>query len=239
MLMWLMTLVMSVHADFVSSPEKCLSTKSYPCVVLTKSKSTISLGENGFYFAANTLVSFTAPEDVFVVRGHLWGVAKKTMRIKTQYGSFESAPTGSEYWMSVDKDMSTLKVFTGSVQAAPKGGDSVEVNPGRQVHVSAVDYSQKSCFISNVSVFDFNEYVRTYGRVFPFGAISVEEHLQKVAGAVLTASFIDSVILKKQVSRQLASDIARDHRLKVQREEASRLEIYLRKLFRIKSNFED
>lgn len=239
--MWLFLSVFltPVSASYVTSPANCLQEKIYPCAVLTKGKSTLAHGGNGFYTSGNSVVSFVGPQELYVVRGSLWAIAKKQLVVKTTFARFSTEVSESEFWINAGSDKQELKVFQGSVGVAPKGATELTVLAGREVYVSSVDYAKKSCYVSNVGVIDFQAHVRTYGNVFQFGLLSVEEHLEKVAGAVLIASSQDSSYLQKQVARQLASDHEAEVRQKRQAVEASRLENYLRRLFRIKSNFEE
>lgn len=239
--MWIywLTLIFSVHADYVSMPEKCLIKKIFPCTVQTQGKHKIILGKTEMNFSNNSLIEIRTEKNVFVARGYLWAISKSDFTINTIYGQFQSPKDGGEYWVRVSPSDHVLSVFSGQMEAQPKGGDWYGVTAGKHITLSSVDYKQGACYASRVNVFDFSEYLRDFGKVFPFGKISVEEHLHKVAGAVLTASFQESHFLKKQVARQLASELEMDIRLKAQKEAATRLEIYLKKLFKEKSNYED
>lgn len=239
MLQLVFALVLSVHAGFISTPEKCLQTKTFPCTVQSQGKTKLQFAQNTLYFSNNSLLELRSPADVYMVRGAVWATTITDFVFRTTYGEFQVPKEGAEFWLHVQTESHGVKVFKGDVEVTPKGGSPLYVSAGKQVSLSSVNYASKSCYASNVTVFDFQEYLRHYSEVFPFGALSVEEHLGKVAGAVLTASSQESQLLKTQAARQLASAIERDSRLKAQQEAQSKLEIYLRKLFRTKSNYED
>lgn len=239
--MWifLIALTLSSNAGYLATPEKCFSKKLYPCTLQTQGKLKISLGESDLYFSNNSLIEIRSPKNIFIARGAVWGTSKSDFVVNSTYGQFFSTKEGGEYWMHVRPQEHSVKVFSGQIQVQPKGGETYSVSPGNQIALSSVDYKQSACYASRVSVFDFSEYLHNYGKVFPFGKLSVEDHLQKVAGAVLTASSQESQNLKKQVARQLASDLEKDVRLKAQKEAATKLEIYLKRLYKAKSNYED
>lgn len=192
-----------------------------------------------FYLSSNALVSFTSPNEFYVVRGLIWGIAKHQVTFKTTFGLFTTNTSGTEYWITASNASTLVRVFVGEMEVVPRGGVANWIHPGKEVQVSYVDFSSRSCFASNPLVIDMYDYVHDFSRVFPFGTASVENHLNSVAKTILTASSQDSLMLRQSVARQLASDIATEARLKVERAKASQLEIYLRKLFRAKSNFED
>lgn len=238
MLMWLVSLITISQAAVISTPENCFVAKKFPCIVLTKGKTTLDIPEGKLHLSSNALVSFSNPKEFHVVRGMIWGMSKQPVTLKTTFATFKThQPT--EYWMTAIKNVTTVRVFVGEMEVLPRGGKPSFVSPGKEVQVSYVDYNTRSCFVSNPSVIDMYSYVRDFSRVFPFGGASVEDHLNSVAATVLKASASDSQYLREHASRQLASSIERNARMKVEQERASRLEIYLRKLFRTKSNFED
>ncbi len=227
-----------VQPAIISSPEKCLQKKSFPCIVLTKGKNSLQVDGQLLHLSSNALLSFSAPREFQIVRGMVWGIAKLPIKFKSTFAHFEThEPT--EYWLTASKESTAVRVFFGEIEATPRGGASHWISAGKEVRASAVNFATRSCFISNPMVIDMFAYVRDFSRVFPFGTASVEDHLNSVAKTVLTASSEDSELLRQSVSRQLASDIAKEARLKVERAKASALEIYLRRLFKIKSNFED
>jgi hypothetical protein len=239
--MWIywLTFLFSVHADTILMPEKCLLKKTFPCTIQTQGKHKIILGKTELYFSNNSLIEIRSEKNIFLARGNLWALSKSEFTVSTVYGQFQSPNQGGEYWISTYPDKNVLNVFSGFIDAQPKGGEVYEISKGNHISLSSIDYKQGACYASRVTVLNFSDHLRNFGKVFPFGKISVEEHLYKVAGAVLTASSQESNLLKKQVARQLASDLEMDVRLKAQREAATKLEIYLKKLFKEKSNYED
>ncbi|MCC6137859.1 MAG: hypothetical protein IT287_04455, partial [Bdellovibrionaceae bacterium] len=100
--MWtlLTALLMLSQASFVTSPENCLQKTIYPCAVLTKGKTTLSHAGNSFSTSGNSILSFSAPQEAFIVRGSFWATTKNSLKIKTSYGSFSTTSITSEFWLN-------------------------------------------------------------------------------------------------------------------------------------------
>lgn len=232
----------AAHAQLATTPENCLAQKTFPCAVSTSEKATIAVGGNGYYLSKATIIEFSAKQEARLVKGHLWGRVKKNLRVTTAYGFFviDGSDTEAEFWVDSETDGFVFKVIAGFGEIHPKGsGEPIGVARGQQAKLSTVNYKMKSCFVSNPTAIDLKEHARMYSRVFPFGLLSVDEHMEKMAAAVLSASSRESFFLRTSVTRQLASAIEREHRMKVQAEEDRQLQDHLKKLFKIKSNFED
>jgi hypothetical protein len=228
------------HAQMTMSPENCFEEKKFPCAVRTQKKVTLAQGGIGYYFSPGSLVEFLSKNQIHLVRGHVWVKATKNLKINTMYGTFETSDDSSEFWIDTEKDGYLLKVFSSHIMVTPKGlKNSARVEKGQQVFLSTIDYRNSSCFMSNPSAIDLPAHVRVSGKVFPFGQLSVDDHMNAVAGAILSASSKESLFLRANVSRQLASSIERDRRQKLEEIENRRLQDYLKRLFKVKSNFED
>lgn len=238
MFLWILSFIAIGQAAVISTPENCFSDKKFPCIIMTQAKTTLEAQGQKLHLSSNTIMAFSSPAEIQIVRGMVWGIAKKSVVLKTTFATFTTLPL-TEYWLTAAKDKASFRVFVGEVAVLPRGGSENVILPGREVHASYVDYATRSCFVSNSSVIDMYQYVRDFSRVFPFGTASVEDHLNSVAKTVLSASEKESQYMREHASRQLASAIERDARLRANQERASRLEIYLRKLFRTKSNYED
>lgn len=240
MILWFILIISHSWGQYVDSPEDCLELRNYPCTISAQSKVTISGRGHGFYLSAGTLMEWVGKDEIRLVRGHLWGQHADHLQLDTPYGVVTFSGDKSEFWVDVGKEEFDIKIFSGEANVLPKGKNVATVlERGQHAFLGVVDYKNKSCFVSNPATLSLSEHIHRYGKVFPFGQVSVDEHLRHVAGAMLWASEQEGAYLKAQVSRQLASAIEREHRQKLEKIEWDRLQKYLQRLYRIKSNFEE
>lgn len=236
--LWI-TILSLANATYIATPENCVAAKTYPCAILTQSKSTIAHNGSGFYFSANSLFTFVAPNKMFLSRGAVWVISKSDLQIDNKYGSFSKDKQDAEFFIDFHNSAFTVSVFSGEVEIIAKGGAKSTVQQGRYNTLAAVDYQTKSCYVGNPSVVELQSYMKNFSKSFPFGLVSVEDHLKQVAKAVLVASQEDSDALRGDTARHLASVAEKENRLKLEEKRTKQLESYLRRLFRAKSNFED
>lgn len=227
-------------AEIVVSPEGCYEKKTYPCAVVSLNKSTLSRGGNGFYVSGNSFLVFESKNSIQLHRGSIWVHAKKNVSFSTKYGRIMKGNSeGSEFFIFSDPEAYKISVIDGDVAVEPKGGLKSSIIAGRSAFLSSIDYATQSCYLSGASVIDFHQHLKIFTKIFPFGSLSVEKHLAKVRRAVLLASEEDSEALKTAVSRHLASEEESKMKQLQNEQDARRRAEYLKRLFKIKSNFEE
>lgn len=226
--------------EIVVSPEGCYEKKAYPCAVVSLNKSTLSRGGNGFYVSGNTFLVFESKNNIQLHRGSIWVHAKKKVIFSTKYGRIMSGESeSSEFFVYSEPEAYRISVVEGDVAVEPKGGLKNSITSGRSAFLSTIDYATQSCYLSGATVMDFYQHLKMFAKIFPFGSLSAEKHLAKVRRAVLLASQEDSDNLKDSVARHLASEEEKKIKHLRDEQDARRRAEYLKRLFKLKSNFEE
>ena len=240
-LSWLLILIMNqVNADGGTQwPDRCLKSKTHPCVLYVHKKTYFSLEKDQFFFSKDSLLEWTGKEQISFYKGISWMKFTESMDVELPFGNLQVAPD-SEIVIDLKDNRVVVCVLSGKVRVAARADqNSYELTEGSEVEMGPVDYQRKVASISLPRTITLPAYLKAIQKVFPFSDFNFQEHLEKVGKSIRSGLLLQSKWSQTIVETKM-SDARRDKiRQKYEAEHAQRRDSLLRRIFRQKNNFEE
>lgn len=228
------------YGNFSTLPKKCLSVDlalGQFCKVIAHEKSEYSRYKNKFYTSPRTVLEFDA-NSVFFGEGLVWFDLQNSIEIKTPFGSIFPQSSG-QIWVEIKKDHALIRALTQDVHVLVRGESVRQVlTKGFEIKMSAVNYTTGRGYLSIPTSIRLEDHLVGLDRVFPYETMDFKQTVSDLARIVLEAAEEASRRNKNFTERKIASENERQRRLEQEAQLKSRLEMYFRRIYKQKNNFE-
>lgn len=215
-------------------PENCLKNKVYPCAVWAIGKGHILHQGTDLFFSAGSLFEWKTENRVYLSSGWLWVKNKAGFTVQGRFGQV-SAEHQNEMWVHAADEAFTVRAGEKFLSVRPLGGqEEMSLAQGYEIRFSFVDRNFGIADFTWPSVMDFSSYL--IGIQKTAGEEQARQKAEKLAPAIVAAAQSSAQSQELALSRSLASTSKGP---KVGEEEDPGRDLRLRRLFRVKSDFEE
>jgi hypothetical protein len=222
-------------ADFQEKPDHCLKSHARPCALWALKKAHIPMAGFQLYVSADALFE-VRPLEIYLMRGNIWVVTDKPFVVSSRFGSVKTADK-NEIWAEANDEAVLVRAFAKSLQASPRGlSEAIEIQPGFEMRMSYVDIKTGVADYNWPTLVSLAAHLKVFQTLVPSEEV-FNEKTEKFASILQDAVKIAAEMDRDAVVRKMASVQQSTSRLKYDKDQSAGRDSYLRKLFRIKSDF--